>query len=283
MLSLTVADTVLPQFHCNPQSADRIAMIKETSTCTYLMVIDTPRLCHDVAFLPPQKNLAHPVTCQAVIPAAEADEWTAATLEAKIRETERLLALTESEDNANTNPLRDITDGLEGTTKRGPIIGGIEVGAKSLVGGEGKVIEKTVVVGGGKEIYIGTVASSDGTQMSKEEMKRLNIPDPKNVEKLKGDLRKLAGKNGWRLDLVDTPKGREFRGIIEADDADEEKSTEKGVKDAKRVKETKERKSSGKGMGAGKQEQTAAAVVEEEEEEEEVVHEGSEEVYKDEL
>ena len=266
----TAADTMLTQFHCNPQFADRIAMIKETSTCSYLMVIDTPRLCHDVAFLPPQKNLAHPVTCQAVIPAVDAEEWISATLEAKIREEERLLALTESEDSANINPLRDITGGLEGTTKRGPIIGGIEVGAKSLVGSEGKVIEKTVVV-------------------SKEEMKRLNIPDSKNVEKLKGDLRKLAGKNGWRLDLVDTPKGREFRGIIEADDADEEKSTEKGGKNVNGVKEGKERKSSGKGMGAGKQEQAASEAVEEEEEEEEeeeggeVVHEGSEEVYKDEL
>ncbi|KAF1359519.1 hypothetical protein EJ07DRAFT_119501 [Lizonia empirigonia] len=261
------------QFHCNPQSADRIAMIKETSICTYLMVVDTPRLCHDVAFLPPQKNLAHPITCQAVIPAADAEEWTAAALEAKIRETERLLALAESEDNANTNPLRDITDGLEGSTKRGPVIGGIEVGAQALVGSKGKVIEKSVVVGGGKERFIATVASSDGTTISKEEMKRLNIPDPKNVEKLKGDLRKLAGKNGWKLDLVETPKGREFRGIIEADDEEEKPS--KGKEGSR---EGKEEKGAGKGMGAGKQEPTDNI-----EEQDEDAHEGSEEVYKDEL
>ena len=272
------------QFHCNPQSADRIAMIKETSTCSYLMVIDTPRLCHDVAFLPPQKNLAQSITCQAVIPAADAEEWTAATLEAKIRETERLLALAESEDNANTNPLRDIIDGLEGSTKRGPIIGGIEVGAQALVGSEGKVIAKSVVVGGGKETYVGTVASSDGTQMSKEEMKRLNIPDPKDVEKLKGNLRKLAGKKGWKLDLVDTPRGREFRGIIEAEDQDEEtpKSKEGGKeeKDRKIPNKEKTEKGAGKGMGAGKQEKPAAEAIAEEDEE---VQDGSEEVYKDEL
>lgn len=257
-------------------------MIKETSTCSYLMVVDTPRLCHDVAFLPPQKNLAHPITCQAVIPATDADEWTAAALEAKIRETERLLALAESEDNANTNPLRDITDGLEGSTKRGPVIGGIEVGAKSLVGSEGKVIEKTVVVGGGKETYVGTVASSDGTQMSREEMKRMNIPDPKDVEKLKGNLRKLAGKKGWRLELVDTPRGREFRGIIEAEDEDEETPKVKGDakegKEGKMAKEGKAEKGAGKGMGAGKQEPAKAA-----NEDEEGAFEGSEEVYKDEL
>ncbi|KAF9699527.1 hypothetical protein EKO04_002541 [Ascochyta lentis] len=270
------------QFHCNPQSADKIAMIKETSTCSYLMVVDTPRLCHDVAFLPPQKNLAHPITCQAVIPAADADEWTAAALEAKIRETERLLALAESEDTANTNPLRDIADGLEGSTKRGPIIGGIEVGAQALVGSKGKVIEKTVVVGGGKETYVGTVASSDGTQMSKEEMKRLNIPDPKDVEKLKGNLRKLAGKKGWKLDLVDTPRGREFRGIIEAEDQDEEapkrKENVKDGNDRKVANEGKEDTKAGKGMGSSKQD--PAEPMEEEDEE---VSEGSEEVYKDEL
>lgn len=279
--------TYRPQFHCNPQSADRIALIKETSTCSYLMVIDTPRLCHDVAFLPPQKNLAHSITCRAVIPATDADEWTAATLEAKLRETERLLALAESEDNANTNPLRDMTDGLEGSTKRGPIIGGIEVGAQALVGSKGKVIEKSVVVGGGKETFIGTVASSDGTQMSKDEMKRLKIPDPKDVEKLKNNLRKLAGKKGWKLDLVDTPRGREFRGIIEAEDADEETSKEGKAKGGKVEKDSRAEKGTlkgnGKGMGSDEQEPIEDVAYEEEATEEEEAYEGTEEVYKDEL
>ncbi|KAF3001902.1 hypothetical protein E8E13_006215 [Curvularia kusanoi] len=275
------------QFHCNPQSADKIAMIKETSTCSYLMVIDTPRLCHDVAFQPPQKNLAHPITCQAVVPEADAEEWAAATVEAKVRETERLLALAEAEDSANANPLRDMSDGLEGSTKRGAIIGGIEVGGKVLVGGESKIIEKSVVVGGGKETFVGTVASSDGTQMSKEEMKKLNIPDPKDVEKLKTNLRKLAGKKGWKLDLVDTPRGREFRGIIEAEDQDDEPSKEsKGdrKKDGRAANAAKAEKGTAKGRGASKQE-PVEAIAEDEvaTEEEEQMHEGSEEVYKDEL
>jgi protein OS-9 len=267
-------------------------MIKETSTCSYLMVIDTPRLCHDVAFSPPQKDVAHPITCQAVIPAADAEEWAAATIEAKVRETERLLALAESDNNANENPLREMSDGLEGSTKRGTIIGGIEVGAKVLVGSEGKVIEKSVVVGGGKETYIGTIASSDGTQMTKEEMKKLNIPDLKDVEKLKTNLRKLAGKKGWKLDLVDTPRGREFRGIIEAEDQDDEtsKDTKSGStkKDGRTADGAKSGKGTAKGKGAGKQERVEPVepVDEDEvvaEDEEEQVHEGSEEVYKDEL
>jgi len=38
------------QFQCNPVSGDRIAWIKELVTCKYVMVVWTPRLCHDVVF-----------------------------------------------------------------------------------------------------------------------------------------------------------------------------------------------------------------------------------------
>jgi protein OS-9 len=243
-------------------------MIKETSTCSYLMIVDTPRLCHDVAFTPPQENLAHPITCQPVIPESQIEAWAEAKVAAKINAVERLIA---EHDDANSNPLREVTEGLEGSTKRGPIIGGVEVGAQALVGSEGKVIEKSVVVGGGKEIYVGTVASSDGKQMSKEEMKKLNIADPKDVEKFKGNLKKLAGRKGWKLDLVDTPRGREFRGIIEAEDAEDVK------KDSKKEKEEKSN-----GMGTDKKAPSKKAAEEPEEEVEES-QEGSEEVYKDEL
>lgn len=245
-------------------------MIKETSTCSYLMIIDTPRLCHDVAFTPPQDNFAHPITCQPVIPESQVEDWTAARLVASKIDAERLIA---EHDDANLNPLREVTEGLEGATKRGPIIGGIEVGAQALVGSEGKVIEKSVVVGGGKETFIATVASSDGKQLSKEEMKKLNIADPKDVEKFKGNLKKLAGRKGWKLDLVDTPKGREFRGIIEAEDADELK---------KAAKKEEEREEKANAMGTDKKQKGNAAEDEVAEDGEEV-QEGSEEVYKDEL
>ncbi|KAF1842732.1 uncharacterized protein K460DRAFT_396225 [Cucurbitaria berberidis CBS 394.84] len=272
------------QFHCNPQSGDRIAMIKETSTCSYLMIVDTPRLCHDVAFLPPQENLGHPISCQPVIPESQVDAWTTAKLNAGLRELEGHVA--EPVDNINTNPLRDIGEGAEGSSKRGPIIGGIEVGGQSLVGSEGKVIEKSVVVGGGKETYVGTVATSDGKQMSKEEMKKLRA-DPKDVEKLKQNLMKLAGRKGWKLDLVDTPQGREFRGIIEAEDPDESEIAEK----AAGSREKKEDNTAG-GMGTGKGKGEDARKSNDAKDQEatkghddkgEEVHEGSEEVYKDEL
>ncbi|KAF2707739.1 hypothetical protein K504DRAFT_470107 [Pleomassaria siparia CBS 279.74] len=200
------------QFHCHPSSADRISMIKEIATCSYLMIIYTPRLCNDVAFQPPQENLAYAVSCQPVIPESEVEAYASQRIVDRITETERLSALEDS------NPLREMAEGAEGTVRRGPIIGGIEVGAQMLVGSEGKVIERGVVVGGGKETFVGTVASSDGTTISVAEMKKLNIKDPKDVEKLKKNVQNLAGRKGWKLDLVDTPRGREFRAIIEADE-----------------------------------------------------------------
>jgi protein OS-9 len=237
-------------------------MIKETSTCSYLMIVDTPRLCHDVAFTPPQEHLAHPIICQPVIPDAQVADFNAKRLASKEKEEARSNALAEE-------ALRVVIPGLEGNSKRGVVIGGIEVGAQALVGSEGKVLEKSVVVGGGKEVYVGTVASSDGKTWSKEEMKKHNIADPKDVEKLKGNLKKLAGRKGWKLDLVDTPRGREFRGIIEAEDGEDEGKTDK--ESAKKTDEKKEKV------------REEEDVAEEEGVDEEEFEEGSEEVYKDEL
>ncbi|KAK3396816.1 glucosidase II beta subunit-like protein-domain-containing protein [Sordaria brevicollis] len=64
--------TIEIQYHCNPAfSGDRIGWIKEVTTCAYLMVIHTPRLCADVAFLPPKETKAHPITCRQVISSEE--------------------------------------------------------------------------------------------------------------------------------------------------------------------------------------------------------------------
>ena len=38
------------QFQCNPASGDRVAWVKELSTCRYVMVVWTPRLCYDLVF-----------------------------------------------------------------------------------------------------------------------------------------------------------------------------------------------------------------------------------------
>lgn len=219
------------------------------------MIVYTPRLCNDVAFMPPQENFAHAISCQPVLSESEANDWTAIDkLEDKVRETERLI--TEHE---NDSPIRQLEEGAEGSAKRGPMIGGIEVGAQSLVGSEGKVIEKSMVVGGGKEKFAGTLVSSDGKMMSAAELKKLNM-DPKDVEKLRKNSQKIAGRLGWRLDLMETPGGREFRLVMEAEEEDvTEKEKGRGMK-----KEGEEDGAEGGGEDGESRE-------------------GSEEVYKDEL
>ncbi|KAF2009805.1 hypothetical protein BU24DRAFT_427827 [Aaosphaeria arxii CBS 175.79] len=255
------------QYHCHPQSADRIAMIKETATCTYLMIVNTPRLCNDVAFLPPQENLAHTINCQPVVQDFEAEAWEMVQVEDKLAEAERIIAL------ENQNPLREIADGAEGSTKRGPIVGGIEVGAQKFVGSEGKVIEKSVVVGGGKKTHLATIATSSGEQLSVAEMKKLDIKNPKDVERLKTTIKKRAGKKAWKLELIETPLGREFVAVIEIEDQED---VEKKAKDGR-----KEDGESPKGKTSSKAK--AKAPDSEEWQGAEDQQEGSEEIYKDEL
>ncbi|KAF1959184.1 Pkinase-domain-containing protein [Byssothecium circinans] len=256
------------QYHCHPQATDRIAMIKEVSTCSYLMIIYTPRLCNDVAFLPPQEDLAHHISCQPVLAPSEIDEWTLENLEYKVRESERLLAQAESH-----NPLREMEGGLEGSSKRGPIIGGIEVGAQALVGGEGRVIEKSVIVGGGKEISRGTLLNSEGMQMSQEDMKKLGISQ-RAFEKLKENALKMAREGEkWKLEVVEMPGVRnfEYRMIVDADE---------GTKITQKKAEAKgEVKVDEKGRGMKREGEDGT----DEEKESHEEGSGSEEVYKDEL
>ena len=171
------------------------------------MVINTPRLCNDVAFLPPQENKAHTIACKEILKDDEIDAWK----ERKTREAEQLLTVGEHEE----KPARQI-------------VGDIEVGAKKKVGTEGKVIEKSVLVGGGKETYVDTLATSEGMTMDEKGLKKLNMMSPKQLEALKKELQEYARGKGWKLDAVDTPRGRELRGVIdnESDDGDNDDGNE---------------------------------------------------------
>ncbi|BFZ53676.1 Protein OS-9 [Savitreella phatthalungensis] len=54
------------QFRCSPDTNDRIGLVKEVATCQYLMLIQTPRLCNDLAFTTQNDEKSHKVTCSPI-------------------------------------------------------------------------------------------------------------------------------------------------------------------------------------------------------------------------
>ncbi|KAK7521736.1 glucosidase II beta subunit-like protein-domain-containing protein [Phyllosticta citriasiana] len=234
------------QFHCHPNTPDRIGMIKEVATCSYLMVIYTPRLCNDVAFLPPQQNRAHAISCAPIV---SPDSPSEATLPFAAHHDRTETAVEKAAKPAAAKQasiqlppaLAAAASGPEATSRPLPTVGGTVVGAKQLVGQPGSRIEKSAVVGGGKDTMLGTVASSDGRGkvkvMTPEQLRKLDIQDPRDVDDLKEELNKLAGGRAWRLVLVDTPQGREFRGIIDTDGKDGDGKSPSKSKDKSRNKD----------------------------------------------
>ncbi|KAI4213013.1 MAG: hypothetical protein LQ351_004357 [Letrouitia transgressa] len=237
------------QFHCHPQSADRIGWIKEVTTCSYLMVIYTPRLCNDVAFLPPRENKANPITCREIVSESEIPEWR----RRKSREAERKL--------------------VSASSAGRPVVGGIEIGGMKHVGKEGQRLEtppntafEMPSSGGGKgEVLAEQESKEKGGKLRKmgdEELKKRGL-DPRTVEDARQELAGVASGKGWKLEILDDVEGgRQLRGIVDGND---EESSEEG-------------------NGEEADEEDAEAEAEGDEEgEEEGSQEGSEEVYKDEL
>ncbi|CAO1606203.1 Protein OS-9 [Xanthoria calcicola] len=198
------------QFHCHPQSADRIGWIKEVSTCSYLMVIYTPRLCHDVAFLPPRENKAAPIACQEILASAsDIPEWR----QRKQNEAERKLVAASSSGR--------------------PIVGSIEVGGMKLVGKEGQRIETPPSTafnmrnGDGKDdVKAETLAAQDSAEdggkmtvkVGDDALRKMGL-DPGVVEGARRELSEVAGGKGWKLEVFEVGDGvRELRGIVEGDE-----------------------------------------------------------------
>lgn len=202
------------------------------------MVIQTPRLCDDVAFLPPQKDQPNSITCAPVLKESEIEDYERDLRDLKEAEQEAAQLFENDEKAAQAF-------GSEGLIQ---IAGDILIGGHAIVPADLK-LEKGAIVGGGKETYIDTVASSDGKSLSEAYMKKLGLGDPKAVEKLKKELEKIADGESWKLDVIDTPRGREYRGII-GDENEKEKDAGK-----KEPEEKKQEKHEGKDQGDEKQDE----------------------------
>jgi len=109
------------------------------------------------------------------------------------------------------------------TSAAPPSIGGMVVGAHKHVP-EGKVVEKSNIVGGGKKTFVETIADSTGKVVSPEQLVKHGLGEPKYVEKLTKELQKIAGDKGWKLDVYETPEGRQYQAVIGDDDDEEEAS-----------------------------------------------------------
>ncbi|KKK16220.1 hypothetical protein ARAM_001790 [Aspergillus rambellii] len=238
------------QFHCNPQSADRIGWIKELTTCSYLMLIYTPRLCHDIAFLPPQQDEVHPIECHEILAPDEVSGWEAR------RDYQLGQRLVESAE-----------------TPEFPVVGDIQVGAQRLVGSEGKQIEKGRVAMAGEE-KVDVVAkrvNGELQSLSKEELKKFDL-DPEKIESLTKRLEELAKGKDWTLEMVTTNGERGLRGIVDAEDDSDEPTDDQ----AENPREAQDASSPPEPVKEAKHEEDSTSSGGD-------LEEGSEETFKDEL
>ncbi|KAI0424584.1 glucosidase II beta subunit-like protein-domain-containing protein [Xylaria sp. FL1042] len=220
--------TIEIQYHCSPESTqDRIGWIKEVTTCSYLMLINTPRLCVDVAFQPPKEERANVISCRAIVSESGQAEWHARkTLEAQAAMVGR----------------------AKEAAKAPIVIGGVVVGGRQLLGtGEdGKEAPQLSPPrnfrgdnGGGLEKLVEIIASASGKDeggevniMTEEQLQELDL-SPEIIENLRKEIQKLAGDRGWQLKMIELPgNNRELVGIIEDGDENEvdaERNEEKGA------------------------------------------------------
>ena len=208
------------KYHCNPNTVDRVSVIQETSTCNYLMIVQTPRLCHDVAFLPTQKDDAHTIVCSPVLASDQVAKFEHSLAQLKRSEEESRIWAENPEADKIFHP--DAKNDAQ-------FVGDLELGAHHIVP-RGVKIEKSAIVGGGKETYIDTVASSDGWVLTKEKLAKLGVKRPEEVERLRRQAESLAKGMRWQLDIVDTARGAEYRLVIGADRL-EEKPNKDGAGD----------------------------------------------------
>lgn len=187
------------------------------TTCSYLMVIYTPRLCNDIAFLPPRETQANPIACRQVLAATDIPAW---------EETRQI------SDSSNPHHLLHQPPGLKRHANPNNdqyvpiIIGGIEIGAKIHVGSDGRRIESGQVAGGGV-VRVDVVARGDARaeggkvhRLSNEDLRTLNV-DPETVDRLREELKEVSEGRAWRLEVVDGPGGvHELRGVVDGDGGD---------------------------------------------------------------
>jgi protein OS-9 len=198
------------QYHCNPHVTDRIGYIKEVTTCSYQMVIYTPRLCTDAAFMPAKESTSNEIVCRVIVPEDDMEDRT----ELKMLENEL--------DAANAKIEKPINIG-------GIIVGGGKWAAKDgarmpIPANFGQEDHGRVV-----EIIARAKPKSEGGQVemaTEADLRKLDL-DPATVDELRKEVQKMAKDKGWEIKVVDEPgEIRTILGVVDEEDDDEEGSEE---------------------------------------------------------
>ena len=234
------------------------------------MVVYTPRLCNDLAFLPPRELAACTIACREVVregEEAKSGVWEAAAAAAAAAEMEME---------------------MEARVQ----VGGIVVGGMRHVGSEGRRLSPPPApaataapldaAAGKGELVAKMRPGEEGGRVQKlrdQEIREMGF-EPREVDALLRELQGMAEGNGWRVELVEVRGegggrgGRELRGVVEVEGEGEgeeeggggwEDVGGEGDGDDGEGEDGKEGLG-GKGEGRGKRSEK-----------------GSEEVYKDEL
>lgn len=202
------------------------------------MVVSTPRLCNDAAFRPPVGPKPHPVACSPIMASEAIPSWIAARQSATAAYEASLKASAGQAAGHFLDELKsafgiDTVDAKHEEAGKGmgsdvehhdqirhkikknlPRVGDIEVGGHNIMP-EGITLEKGIVVGGtGNEKHIATIARSDGFTATEKQLSKLNIHGGKELELIKDKVRRSADGADWQIDVVETARGKELRGII---------------------------------------------------------------------
>lgn len=200
------------QFHCYTQTGDRIGWIKEVATCSYVMVIYTPRLCDDVAFLPPRGTKANAITCRQIVKEKDIAAW--------------------QNSQHPTFPPAHRSPKLVSSGSSRPVIAGIEVGGMVHVGQPGARLEPPKIFVQADGAIVALESSADSKFLAKqdsagkggkiesvsnEELEKLGL-DPEEVADVMRRLKDVAKGKAWRLEAIEGSDGIELRGIWEDGD-----------------------------------------------------------------
>ncbi|KAK3293704.1 glucosidase II beta subunit-like protein-domain-containing protein [Chaetomium fimeti] len=249
--------TIEIQYHCSPgATVDRIGWVKEVTTCTYMMVVYTPRLCSDVAFQPPKPTRAHPIRCRQIV---STEEEELAWRYNKVAAASGLLGQKPAQATKHTGTKNLPQNHFVGTT-----IGGVVVGSRQHIGEED--VYKLALPRGVSRATTPTIeilasrekASSNVEVMSDAELEELNL-SPRMIKRGVEEMKAEAGDRGWTLQYVKDGEKVDYYGVFDDDDeAEGKEGTEKqqqGLPDGqKEVRKENTRKGSQKETANGNRE-----------------------------